>query len=86
MLLQKGGGEFCKASAVVCQHVEGSVGAKPRHRLEGDAAGASLMQSQPQCLLGTGPHMWPLPDLAQTGFVTDLSVMHQNPAWKHVSS
>lgn len=57
-----------KTCGVVCWRVEVFVGAKPGHGLEAGAAGASPTQSQPCCLLGTGPRTWPLPNLAQAGF------------------
>lgn len=63
----------------------GICGCKSQLKLEDRAEGASLMQSHPSCLLGTGPRMWPLPNLAQAGFGKILSGIYQNPTWKHVS-
>lgn len=63
----------------------GICGCKSQLKLEDRAEGASPMQSHPSCLLGTGPRMWPLPNLAQAGFGKILSGIYQNPTWKHVS-
>lgn len=35
---------------------------------------------------GIGPHMWPLPNLAQAGFGNVLAGIHQNSAWKHANN
>lgn len=70
---------------VSLHHLQSSAGMwsksqlKLEDRAEADTGGARLVQSQPSCLLGTGPHMWHLPNLSQEGFGNILSGIDQPP-------